>query len=95
MLNTSVHGFHHLPHDRTAFEDPEEERQEFYEKMWNSPGFTKLTSNYLDLLSNPEVNAEWCDFIAGKIRRRRRGPRDSRAPRSRRTTASGRSGRHS
>jgi cation diffusion facilitator CzcD-associated flavoprotein CzcO len=67
-LNTSVHGFHHPAHDRTAFEDPEEQRQEFYEKMWNSPGFTKLTSNYLDLLSNPEVNAEWCAFIAGKIR---------------------------
>ena len=67
-LNTSVHGFHHLAHDRTAFEDPEDQRQEFYEKMWNSPGFTKLTSNYLDLLSNPEVNAEWCAFIAGKIR---------------------------
>ena len=36
--------------------------------MWNSPGFTKLTSNYLDLLSNPEANAEWCEFIADKIR---------------------------
>jgi cation diffusion facilitator CzcD-associated flavoprotein CzcO len=67
-LNTSVHGFHHRAHERTAFEDSEEQRQAFYEKMWNSPGFTKLTSNYLDLLSNPEVNAEWCAFIAGKIR---------------------------
>jgi cation diffusion facilitator CzcD-associated flavoprotein CzcO len=68
VLNTSVHGFHHAAHDRTAFEDPEDERQAFYEKMWNSPGFTKLTSNYLDLLSNPEANAEWCAFIADKIR---------------------------
>ena len=67
-LNTSVHGFHHPPHDRTAFEDSEDERQRFYEAMWNSPGFTKLTSNYSDLLSNPEANAEWCAFIAGKIR---------------------------
>ncbi len=68
ILNTSVHGFHHAAHDRTAFEDSAEERQRFYERMWNSPGFTKLTSNYLDLLSNPEANAEWCEFIAGKIR---------------------------
>jgi cation diffusion facilitator CzcD-associated flavoprotein CzcO len=68
VLNTSVHGFHHLPHDRTAFEDPEDERQLFYQTMWDSPGFTKLTSNYLDLLSNPDANAEWCDFIADKIR---------------------------
>ena len=68
-LNTSVHGFHHPAHDRTAFEDSWDDRQQFFEKMWNSPGFVKLTSNYLDLLSNPEANAEWCAFIAGKVRR--------------------------
>jgi len=67
-LNTSVHGFHHPPHDRAAFDDTEDERGRFYEQMWNSPGFTKLTSNYLDLLSNPDANAEWCAFIAAKIR---------------------------
>jgi cation diffusion facilitator CzcD-associated flavoprotein CzcO len=67
-LNTSVHGFHHPPHDRGAFDDEEDVRREFYETMWNSPGFTKLTSNYTDLLSNPEANAEWCAFIADKIR---------------------------
>jgi cation diffusion facilitator CzcD-associated flavoprotein CzcO len=68
ILNSSVHGFHHLPCDRAAFDDTEDERQQFYEKMWNSPGFTKLTSNYTDLLSNPEANEEWCGFIAEKIR---------------------------
>ena len=36
--------------------------------MWNSPGFTKLTSNYTDLLFNQAANAEWCEFIAEKIR---------------------------
>jgi cation diffusion facilitator CzcD-associated flavoprotein CzcO len=68
ILNTSVHGFHHLAHDRAATDDPSEERHAFYEKMWNSPGFTKLTSNYTDLLSNPDANAEWCAFIGDKIR---------------------------
>ena len=68
VLNTSVHGFHHQPCDRTAFDDSDDERQAFYETMWNSPGFRKLTSNYTDLLSNPEANGEWCRFIAGKIR---------------------------
>ncbi|HLN15939.1 MAG TPA: NAD(P)/FAD-dependent oxidoreductase [Acidimicrobiales bacterium] len=68
ILNTSIHGFHHPPHDRTAFEDPADERQRFYDQMWNSPGFTKLTSHYTDMLFNPEANAEWCDFIAAKIR---------------------------
>jgi cation diffusion facilitator CzcD-associated flavoprotein CzcO len=68
VLDTSVHGFLHEPHDRSTFDDTAEERQAFYEKMWNSPGFTKLTSNYLDLTIDERANAEWCDFIAGKIR---------------------------
>ncbi len=68
VLNTSVHGFHHPAHDRAATDDPSEVRHQFYEKMWNSPGFTKLTSNYTDLLSNPDANAEWCAFIGDKIR---------------------------
>jgi cation diffusion facilitator CzcD-associated flavoprotein CzcO len=68
VLNTSVHGFHHPAHDRAAVDDPSEVRHQFFEKMWNSPGFTKLTSNYTDLLSNPEANAEWCAFIGDKIR---------------------------
>jgi cation diffusion facilitator CzcD-associated flavoprotein CzcO len=68
ILNTSIHGFHHLPHDRQAFDDDSESRRQFYETMWNSPGFTKLTSNYTDLLFNEEANAEWCAFIADKVR---------------------------
>ena len=36
--------------------------------MWKSPGFSKLTSNYTDLLFDPAANAAWCEFIAEKIR---------------------------
>jgi cation diffusion facilitator CzcD-associated flavoprotein CzcO len=68
VLNTSVSGFAHLPSDRAAFDDSRDERQAFYEQMWASPGFMKLTSHYSDLLLNREANAEWCEFIAGKIR---------------------------
>jgi len=67
-LNTSVSGFLHPAHDRTTFDDSKEERLAFFEKMWNSPGFSKLTSHYTDLLMNPEANAEWCEFVAAKIR---------------------------
>jgi cation diffusion facilitator CzcD-associated flavoprotein CzcO len=68
VLNTSVHGFHHPENSRSAFDDPPEARLAFFEEMWASPGFMKFTSNYADLLTNPAANAEWCDFIAGKIR---------------------------
>jgi cation diffusion facilitator CzcD-associated flavoprotein CzcO len=68
ILNTSVHGFHHVAHDRATVDDSEEERTAFFEKMWLSPGFTKLTSNYTDLLLDERANAAWCEFVAGKIR---------------------------
>jgi cation diffusion facilitator CzcD-associated flavoprotein CzcO len=67
-LNTSISGFAHPVNERAAFDDSEDERQAFYETMWNSPGFMKLTSNYYDLLLNEAANAEWCAFIADKIR---------------------------
>jgi len=68
VLNTSQSGFLHPPHDRAAFDDSKEERRAFFEKMWNSPGFSKLTSNYTDLLFDGAANAEWCSFVAEKIR---------------------------
>src|SRR5580692_4776821 len=49
-LNTSVSGFLHPANDRAAFDDSAEERQAFYEQMWQSAGFSKLTSHYNDLL---------------------------------------------
>ena len=68
VLNTSVAGFLHRVGDRAAFDDSEAQRQAFFERMWNSPGFSKLSSNYTDLLFNEAANAEWCEFVARKIR---------------------------
>lgn len=68
VLNTSVHGFHHPMNPRRATEDTPEQRRAFFEEMWASPGFRKFTSNYVDILDDPGVNAEWCGFIADKIR---------------------------
>jgi cation diffusion facilitator CzcD-associated flavoprotein CzcO len=68
ILNTSIAGFLHQPHDRATFDDSEEARHAFYEHMWRSPGFSKLTSHYTDLLVDPAANAEWCAFVADKVR---------------------------
>jgi cation diffusion facilitator CzcD-associated flavoprotein CzcO len=67
-LNASPSGFLHPAHDRATFDDSKEERWAFFEKMWNSPGFSKLTSNYTDLTLDRAANAEFCEFIAEKIR---------------------------
>ena len=68
VLNTSTAGFLHPANDRSAFDDTEEERQAFFETMWRSPGFSKLSSNYADVLFDDGANAEWCEFITRKIR---------------------------
>ena len=68
VLNTSPSGFLHVAHDRAAFDDSREERWAFFETMWNSPGFSKLTSNYSDLLMDEAANVEWCEFVSEKIR---------------------------
>ncbi|WP_327693398.1 flavin-containing monooxygenase [Streptomyces sp. NBC_00459] len=67
-LNTSPSGFLHQIVMRSGLEDSPEDRQAFYEERWNGPGFTKLTEHYYDMLSNETVNAEWCAFMADKIR---------------------------
>jgi cation diffusion facilitator CzcD-associated flavoprotein CzcO len=67
-LNTSPSGFLHPAGDRATFDDTKEERRAFFERMWNSPGFSKLISHYTDLLFDDAANAEWCEFIADKIR---------------------------
>jgi cation diffusion facilitator CzcD-associated flavoprotein CzcO len=68
-VSTSIHGFHHPMNPRSAFDDTPADRLAFFEEMWASPGFTKFTSNYADILTNPDANAEWCAFIADQIRR--------------------------
>jgi cation diffusion facilitator CzcD-associated flavoprotein CzcO len=68
VLNTSPAGFLHEPHDRATFDDDPEARRAFYETMWSSRGFSKLTSNYTDLLFDEDANAHWCQFVAEKIR---------------------------
>lgn len=66
-LNTSDTGFLAPAPSREAHATLEE-RRAFYEEMWHSPGFAKLLDSYKDLTYNPELNREWCEFIADKIR---------------------------
>ena len=65
---TSVHGFHHESSGRVAADESAEQRAAFFEEMWQSPGFRKLTSNYVDLLLDEATNSQWCEFLATKIR---------------------------
>ena len=66
-LDASVSGFLHTA-GKKAFDDDSEQRQAFFQKVWNSPGFAKIGANYDDLLFSKEANAQWCAFMAAKIR---------------------------
>jgi cation diffusion facilitator CzcD-associated flavoprotein CzcO len=68
VLSTSPSGFLHEPAGKFSTDDSAQARQEFYEKIWTSPGFAKLTSNYYDMTTNREVNLEFCEFLGNKIR---------------------------
>ena len=65
-LNTSVSGFLHPAHDRAAFDDSEEERRAFFETMWNSPGFSKLTSHYTTCCSTPRPTPSGASSSPGR-----------------------------
>jgi len=67
-LNSSPSGFLHVINMEKGIGKSPGERQEFYEKIWNSPGFSKLTTHYIDMMTDPVINGEWCDFMAAKIR---------------------------
>jgi cation diffusion facilitator CzcD-associated flavoprotein CzcO len=67
-LESTPHGFLHQSHDRTTFEDSADERRAFYEKIWLSPGFSKMTTNYTDMMTDLRANAEFTAFLEEKIR---------------------------
>jgi cation diffusion facilitator CzcD-associated flavoprotein CzcO len=67
-LEASTGGFLHVPATKSTYEDTKEQRQAFYENAWNAPGFATLSSNYTDIFTNKEANAEWCEFLEAKYR---------------------------
>ena len=67
-VGKSASGFLHQPSAKMTFDDSPEERQAFYERVWQLGGFGKIISNYRDMTMNPAANAEWSRFVADKIR---------------------------
>ena len=53
-LDASVGGFLHKPPGRKWAEETPEQRRAFFESVWNSPGFAKISANYEDLLFNTD-----------------------------------------
>ncbi|MEZ5409879.1 MAG: NAD(P)/FAD-dependent oxidoreductase [Acidimicrobiales bacterium] len=70
LCRSTFAGFAHADGTRSTFEDSKEQRWAFYESLWTKRGFAKLFSNYNDILVDPKANAEFCEYLAHKIRER-------------------------
>ncbi|KAF2454997.1 putative steroid monooxygenase [Lineolata rhizophorae] len=75
-------GFLYTFSERGVFEDDEEEREAFLEKLWKDGGFRYWLANYKDYLFDPKANRVVYDFWAKKVRARVGDPqkRDLLAP---------------
>jgi cation diffusion facilitator CzcD-associated flavoprotein CzcO len=67
-------GFIHQFEPGSAFDHTPEQRRAFFEEIWARPGFTKMLANYREVLTNRELNAEFCAFFADKIRAQVKDP---------------------
>jgi cation diffusion facilitator CzcD-associated flavoprotein CzcO len=64
------------PPAESALDVTSDERRKFFEHLFNEKrGLAPLYANYLDLLTNKDVNREFADFIAERIRARVHDPK--------------------
>ena len=70
------HGcFIHAADRRYALEVSEQEREAFYQELYDSPGFGIWMGNFRDVLIDEAANKTISDFVARKIRERVKDPR--------------------
>lgn len=67
---TTFAGFQYDYIDKETFDDSPEEREAFYETMWEAGGFEFWLANYKDLLFENKANREAYNFWAKKTRAR-------------------------
>ena len=67
-------GFVHDVDNRTTFEVTQEQREEFWERLYHGAGFGIWLGNFKDMLVDTAANAEFSKFVAQKIRQRVKSP---------------------
>ena len=69
-IQSTLSGFVHAPRMVASTEETREEREAFWEELYEQPGFGIWLGNYYDVLLDEDANREFSEFIAGKIRQR-------------------------
>lgn len=67
-------GFYHDIDPRKTLDVPPDERETFWEALYNGSGFGVWLGNFKDMLTDHEANAEFSKFVARKIRQRVKDP---------------------
>lgn len=67
--------FLHTPDIRKTFDLTPEEREAFWEKQYQTPGFSMWVGGFQDMMTDRAANDEVSRFVARKIRERVRNPK--------------------
>ena len=67
-------GFEHEPDRRGFYEVSREERLALWDKLYASPGFAVWLRNFREIFTDEKANAEFSEYIAGRIRQRVKDP---------------------
>jgi cation diffusion facilitator CzcD-associated flavoprotein CzcO len=74
LCRTSPGCYIHAPDPRKTMETSPEDREEFWEQLYDSPGFGVWMGQFSDTLTDREANRLASEFIARKIRQRVKDP---------------------
>ncbi|MBO0737926.1 MAG: NAD(P)/FAD-dependent oxidoreductase [Alphaproteobacteria bacterium] len=74
LCRTSPGCYIHAPDPRKTLEVSPEDREAFWEKLYDSPGFGVWMGQFSDTLTDREANKLASEFIAKKIRQRVKNP---------------------
>lgn len=68
-------GFEHTPDRRGFWTLSRDEREAFWNQLYEQPGFAILNGNFVEIFLDETANREMSDFVAAKIRQRVKDPR--------------------
>ncbi len=67
--------FEHIPDSRSFYSVPPEMRREFWDQLYEAPGFGIWLANFPEIFMDENANAELSAYISERIRRRVKDPK--------------------
>ncbi len=62
--------FEHVPDSRSFYDVPADKRREFWDRLYDEPGFSIWLANFPEIFVDEQANAELSTYIADRIRQR-------------------------